>query len=156
LEAIRWYDEAAGTLARGFFMIIDYGFLAHDLYASYRRSGTFLCYYRHTFSDNPYGRVGFQDMTAHVNFSALIGHGESLGFHVTGFVPQYQFLLSLGFLDEIEREQEKKDCPEDRSLMERLTMKQLILPDGGMGDTFKVLIQHKGIEHVTLSGLQPL
>ena len=107
LEAIRWYDEAAPALARGFFVIIDYGFLAHDLYASYRRSGTFLCYYRHTFSDNPYDRVGFQDMTAHVNFSALIERGESLGFHKTGFVPQYQFLLSLGFLDEIEREQEK-------------------------------------------------
>jgi SAM-dependent MidA family methyltransferase len=156
LEAIRWYSEAARTLAQGFFMIIDYGFLAHDLYASFRRSGTLLCYYRHTISDNPYGRVGLQDMTANVNFSALIEQGESLGFHVTGFVPQYQFLLSLGFLNEIEREPEKKDDPRDRSFMERLAMKRLILPDGGMGDTFKILIQHKGLEQVTLSGLQPL
>jgi SAM-dependent MidA family methyltransferase len=155
LEAIRWYDEAAPALARGFFVTIDYGFLAHDLYASYRRSGTFLCYYRHTFSDNPYGRVGFQDMTAHVNFSALIEHGESVGFHKTGFVPQYQFLLSLGFLDEIERGQEQ-DYTRNGSLLERLTMKHLILPDGGMGDTFKVLIQHKGIKQVRLTGLQPL
>lgn len=155
LEAIRWYGEAAPALARGFFVSIDYGFLAHDLYASYRRSGTFLCYYRHTYSDNPYEHVGFQDMTAHVNFSALIDQGESVGFHQTGFVPQYQFLLSLGFLDEIEREQ-KKNHTQDGSLLERLTMKHLILPDGGMGDTFKVLIQHKGIEQVRLTGLQPL
>ena len=130
-------------------------FLAHDLYASYRRSGTFLCYYRHTCSENHYEHVGFQDMTAHVNFSALIDQGESVGFHQTGFVPQYQFLLSLGFLDEIEREQ-KKNHTQDGSLLERLTMKHLILPDGGMGDTFKVLIQHKGIKQVTLTGLQPL
>ena len=155
LEAIRWYGETAPALARGFFVIIDYGFLAHDLYASYRRSGTFLCYYRHTCSENPYEHVGFQDMTAHVNFSALIDQGESVGFHQTGFVPQYQFLLSLGFLDEIEREQ-KKNHTQDGSLLERLTMKHLILPDGGMGDTFKVLIQHKGIKQVTLTGLQPL
>ena len=94
-------------------------------------------------------------MTAHVNFSALIEQGESVGFHKTGFVPQYQLLLSLGFLDEIERGQ-KKDHAQNGSLMERLTMKHLILPDGGMGDTFKVLIQHKGIKQVRLTGLQPL
>jgi SAM-dependent MidA family methyltransferase len=94
-------------------------------------------------------------MTTHVNFTGLIKKGESLGFQVTGFVPQYRFLLSLGFLDEMERQKTKDQAPED-SLMERLTMKHLILPDGGMGDTFKVLIQHKGIEVVRLSGLRCL
>jgi SAM-dependent MidA family methyltransferase len=81
--------------------------------------------------------------------------GESLGLHVTGLVPQYQFLLSLGFLDEMERQLSRGTSP-DEALSERLTMKHLILPEGGMGDTFTVLIQHKGIEHARLTGLQPL
>jgi SAM-dependent MidA family methyltransferase len=94
-------------------------------------------------------------MTAHINFTGLIRKGEALGFHLTGFVPQYQFLLSLGFLDEIEKERRGQINSTD-SLMECLNMKRLILPDGGMGDTFKVLIQHRGIEHVRLTGLGPL
>jgi SAM-dependent MidA family methyltransferase len=94
-------------------------------------------------------------MTAHVNFTGLIRKGESLGIHLTGFVPQYQFLLSLGFLDEIERERQGQTHSTD-SLMGCFTMKRLILPDGGMGDTFKVLVQHRGIDHVRLTGLEPL
>ena len=155
LEASRWYDQVGKVLSRGFLLTIDYGYLAQDLYASDRRSGTLLCYSRHTCSDNPYTHIGRQDMTTHVNFTGLIRKGESLGFHVTGFVPQYRFLLSLGFLDEVERQQER-GMSSDESLKQRLTMKHLILPDGGMGDTFKVLIQHKGIDHVRLTGLQPL
>jgi len=155
LEANRWYDQVGRVLTRGFLMTIDYGYLAEDLYLSDRRSGTLLCYYRHTCSDDPYHHVGLQDMTTHVNFTGLIRKGESLGFHLTGFVPQYRFLLSLGFLGEIARQKEKNLSPEE-SLMERLTMKHLILPDGGMGDTFKVLIQNRGIEDVDLSGLRPL
>lgn len=155
LEAIKWYDDVGRILKRGFLLIIDYGYLAQDLYASDRRSGTLLCYYRHTFSDDPYTHIGLQDMTAHVNFTGLIKKGESLGFLLAGFVPQYQFLMSLGFLDEIGKLAERAISPEE-SIMQRLTMKHLILPEGGMGDTFKVLIQHKGIEGVRLTGLRPL
>lgn len=155
LEAIRWYDQVARVLSRGFLLTIDYGYLAPDLYSPGRRSGTLFCYYRHTCSDDPYTHIGFQDMTTHVNFTGLIRKGESLGFHLMGFVPQYRFLLSLGFLDEVEREKEK-DHPPGQSLMERLTMKHLILPDGGMGDTFKVLIQQRGMGDVRLSGLRQL
>lgn len=155
LEAIRWYDQVGRVLSRGFLMTIDYGYLAQDLYVSDRRSGTLLCYYQHTCSDDPYTHIGLQDMTTHVNFTALIRKGESLGFNLTGFVPQYQFLLSLGFLDEIERQREKDLSPEE-SLMECLTMKHLFLPDGGMGDTFKVLFQQKGVSDFKLSGLRCL
>jgi SAM-dependent MidA family methyltransferase len=155
LGALKWYNHVARVLRRGFLLTIDYGYLAQDLYSPIRRTGTLLCYYRHTCSSDPYTHIGVQDMTTHVNFTGLIKKGESLGFQVTGFVPQYRFLLSLGFLDEMEKQETKDQAPED-SLMERLTMKHLILPDGGMGDTFKVLIQHKGIESVRLSGLRCL
>jgi SAM-dependent MidA family methyltransferase len=94
-------------------------------------------------------------MTAHVNFTGLINKGQSVGFHFTGFVPQYRFLLSLGLLDEMDR-QTGKDPLSETSLQERLTMKHLILPDGGMGDTFKVLIQHRGVDEAQLTGLRDL
>lgn len=155
LEALAWYDQVEMVLSRGFVLIIDYGYLAQDLYCSDRRSGTLLCYYRHTASADPFVHVGLQDITAHVSFTSLVKKGESLGFHLTGLVPQYQFLLSLGFLDEIERIGQKRSS-QGESMMEGLTMKRLILPNGGMGDTFKVLIQHKGLENVKLSGLRPL
>ncbi len=155
LEVLKWYDRIGKVLDRGFLMIIDYGYLAPDLYSSQRRTGTLLCYYRHTCSDDPYSHIGLQDMTTHVNFTGLIKRGASLGFSLTGLVPQYQFLLSLGFLDELERTAREAQCPE-ASLRESLTMKNLVLPDGGMGDTFKILIQHKGIDEAQLRGLRPL
>ncbi len=154
LEAVRWMDHVDRVLKRGFLLTIDYGFLAEDLYGPARFMGTMLCYYRHGYSDDPYIHIGVQDITAHVNFSSLIRKGESLGFHLTGLVPQYQFLLSLGFLEETERLETTLSTEE--ALAERLTMKNLILPDGGMGDTFKVLIQHRGVYPVQLSGLRLL
>jgi SAM-dependent MidA family methyltransferase len=155
LEAIQWVDQVARVLSRGFLLTIDYGYLAPELYRADRWSGTLLCYYRHTCSDDPYTHIGFQDITTHVNFTGLIKRGESLGFQLMGIVRQYRFLLSLGFLDQIERQKAKDQSPED-SLMDRLTMKHLILPDGGMGDTFKVLIQQRGVGDVQLTGLQEL
>lgn len=155
LAVLKWFDRVGRAMRRGFLLIIDYGYVAQELYDSRRRSGTLTCYFRHTCSNDPYRHVGLQDMTSHVNFSGLIKKGESMGFVFTGFVPQYQFLLSLGFLDEVGRLREKGLSAED-SLMEGLTMKRLILPNGGMGDTFKVLIQHKGISEVHLRGLRPL
>ena len=155
LEAIRWLDQVARVLCRGFLLTIDYGYLAEDLYAVDRRWGTLLCYYRHTCSEDPYAHIGLQDMTTHVNFTGLIKRGDSLGFHLAGLVPQYQFLLSLGFLEEIER-LNVRDLPPQCALTERLAMKHLILPDGGMGDTFKVLIQHRGVGDIRLRGLRAL
>ncbi|NIQ40207.1 MAG: SAM-dependent methyltransferase [Proteobacteria bacterium] len=155
LKALDWYDQVGRVLNRGFLMTIDYGYLAQDLNASQRRSGTLLCYYRHTCSDNPYGHIGLQDLTTHVNFSGLIRKGETLGFSLTGFVRQYRFLLSLGFLDEIQRLRGRAQSGE-AALRESLKMKHLVLPDGGMGETFKVLIQHRGVDDVQLRGLCPL
>jgi SAM-dependent MidA family methyltransferase len=154
LEVSKWYDRIGRALRRGFVLSIDYGHLAPDLYHPDRRSGTLACYYRHTRSDDPYARIGLQDMTTHVNFTDLIKRGEAVGLQLTGFVPQYRFLLSLGFLKEVSRQDEQGMSSSD-SMMDRLTMKHLILP-GGMGDTFKVLIQHKGVDPVQLTGLREL
>lgn len=145
VPAVPWIKEVARVLRRGFAMTIDYGHLAHDLYGPERKKGTLLCYYHHMASEDPYQRVGLQDMTAHVDFTTLAAVGEAEGLHVTGFTNQMSFLTSLG----IERllESLEPGSAEFQSVL------QLLRPNG-MGSTFKILIQHKGIEKPELDGLR--
>jgi SAM-dependent MidA family methyltransferase len=154
LKALDWVEKVARCLGKGFVLTIDYGYLAKELYGSHRRKGTLLCYYQHQTSENPYERLGEQDITSHVNFTSLIQKGEEVGLHLTGLVPQYRFLLALGLLQEMEslgREMSEMDA-----LRLRLTLKHLIEPEIGMGEVFKVLIQHKGIDQPPLDGLRDL
>ena len=151
LEALRWRQQVAQGLKRGFVITIDYGYPAEELYSPFRPMGTFLCYQGHRALTDPYSNLGLQDMTAHVDFTSLIVWGEDHGLARTGLVPQYQFLLALGIMDELTRVGEGKAQWE--ATAERLIVKNLILP-GGMGQTFKVLIQHKGIERPQLDGLR--
>jgi len=154
LKALDWVEKVARCLKKGFVLTIDYGYLAKELYASYRREGTFLCYSQHRTSENPYERLGEQDLTSHVNFSSLIQKGEEVGLHLTGLVPQYQFLLALGLLQEIESLE--KGLSEMDALRMRLSVKHLIEPEIGMGEVFKVLIQNKGTDYFQLDGLRDL
>ncbi len=145
LNALKWMEQVAGALDRGVAITIDYGHTAQDLYNADRSEGTLLCYYSQLTSEDPYQRVGQQDMTAHVDFSSLAAVGEDHGLHVTGFTNQMSFLMGLGvenMMAELEPE-----SPEFRAAI------HLLRPDG-MGTTFKVLMQHKGIERPELDGLQ--
>jgi SAM-dependent MidA family methyltransferase len=154
LRALDWIEDAARSLRRGFILTIDYGFLDNDLYSPHRSEGTLLCYHRHQVSENALERPGEQDITAHVNFTSLIRKGEEVGLRFTGLVPQYRFLLRLGLLEEVESLGE--GLPELEALQMRLSVKRLIEPETGMGEVFKVLIQHKGIETPGLDGLKDL
>jgi SAM-dependent MidA family methyltransferase len=154
LRAREWMRDVGRRLRRGFVLTIDYGCLAGELYAPWRRSGTIMCYHRHGASENPYERVGKQDMTAHVNFSALIRAGEEAGLSFTGLVPQYRFLIALGLLGKIE--EAAQGMSEIEGLKMRLSLKRLIDPGIGMGEIFKVLIQHKGVDQPRLDGLRAL
>jgi SAM-dependent MidA family methyltransferase len=154
LNALDWMEKVAWCLKRGFVLTIDYGYLAKELYASYRKEGTLLCYTQHRTSDNPYGRIGEQDITSHVNFTSLILKGEEVGLQFTGLVPQYQFLIALGLLQEIESLE--REMSEVEGFQLRLSLKHLIEPEIGMGEIFKVLIQHKGVTQPQLNGLREL
>jgi len=154
LKALDWVEKVARCLKTGFVLTIDYGYLAKELYGPHRREGTLLCYYQHRTSGNPYERLGEQDITSHVNFSSLIQKGEEVGLHLTGLVPQYQFLLALGLLQEMESL--GRDMSEMDALRLRLSLKHLIEPEMGMGEVFKVLIQHKGMDQPQLDGLRDL
>lgn len=146
LEASRWLEDVARALTRGYVMTIDYGFTAAELYAPMRKNGTLLCYHRHRVEENPYIRAGLQDMTSHVDFTNLISRGEELGLTKVWFGEQYRFLMGAGLMDEI-ASLESCAASEEERMKNRLTLKKLILPEGGMGDTFKILIQAKGLEN---------
>ena len=152
LRALDWMEEVERRLKRGFVLTIDYGSLAPELYAPDRREGTLLCYYKHRVSEDPYERVGEQDMTSHVNFTGLVRKGEEVGLTFTGLVPQYRFLVGLGFIEEMEAL--AVGLSEIDGLKLRLSLKHLIDPEVGMGEAFRVLIQHKGVENPVLDGLR--
>jgi len=154
LQALDWMEKVERCLKKGFVLTIDYGYLAEELYAPYRRDGTLLCYYQHRTSLNPYERLGEQDITSHVNFTSLIKKGEEMDLHFTGLISQYRFLIGLGILQEMESLE--RELSEIDGLRLRLLLKHLIEPEAGMGEVFKVLIQHKGIEKPQLDGLRDL
>jgi SAM-dependent MidA family methyltransferase len=144
LAAEAWMVQVAGLLTRGFILTIDYGYPAEELFAPWRHNGTLLCYHQHQTSENPYRLVGEQDITAHVDFTLLERIGHNAGLKRLYFGYQYQFLLALGFLDVlIELQAQEKDECKAQAL--RLTLKTLILPEGGMGERFRVLVQGKDV-----------
>jgi SAM-dependent MidA family methyltransferase len=145
LNVPEWLTAAAKALQAGFVLTIDYGYPAAELYTPRRKLGTLLCYYRHQLEENPYLRLGLQDITSHVDFTTLMNCGEEQGLCTDWFGEQYRFLLSAGIIEEIETI-ERSAISDEEKLRLRLTLKKLIMPDAGMGGTFKVLIQSRGVE----------
>ncbi len=151
LEACEWIERAGRALERGFLLTIDYGHEANPLYSERHNRGTLLAYHDHTVSENVLDRPGEQDLTAHVNFTALDLWGRRAGLVRTGIVTQSEFLVALG------RENEFADLYEPgqtevEKLRARLLLKNLIHPEA-LGEKFQVLIQHKGIAAPQLTGL---
>ena len=149
LVAPSWIASAAATLERGFVLSIDYGYLAEELYTPQRKNGTLLCYHKHSTNEDPYLLVGEQDITTHINFSQLMEAGKEAGLQTVWYGEQYRFLLGVGLMEELIR-LEAQAKSEQESMKHRLALKKLMLPEGGMGDTFKVLIQAKGVENPQL------
>ncbi|MDB4920058.1 SAM-dependent methyltransferase [Mucilaginibacter sp.] len=152
LEATQWIAAIAASLKKGYVMTIDYGYAAEDLYKPCRSQGTLLCYHHHQVNDQPYQHVGKQDITAHVNFSALCHWGLRSGLTCCGLTSQAQFLLALGF-----KEYLRTTAAQTGNIMQ-LAMDEVMLTHTllvDMGSKFKVLIQQKGMAGTEqLSGLK--
>jgi len=154
LKALDWIAKVSEVLRTGFILTIDYGYEAAELYDPTRRDGTLLCYFRHTISSNPYERIGVQDITAHVNFTALMKKGETLGLKKAGYAEQYKFLVALGLLQDLENLERNSPSDSDPGFLKnKLAMRNFLIP-GGMGTLFKVLCQSKGVGDVELLGFQ--
>lgn len=147
LDALKWIEEIGSSLRKGFVITIDYGYPSSELYQEYRSSGTLMCYYKHTANDNPYEHIGGQDITSHVNFSALHHWGRKSGLETCGFTDLANFLLGLGIEEYLGRLQES-----DHGYHKKMLQVKTLLME--MGGTFKVLIQNKGSGCKELSGVK--
>jgi SAM-dependent MidA family methyltransferase len=152
LRALDWMRAVASKLVRGFILTIDYGDLAERLYTPDRPRGTLLAYEGHTASEDFFKAPGEQDLTAHVNFSALIDAGLELGLQTTGFTTQERFLMALGEANEF-ADLYDAGASDAEKLDARLKLKRLLYPEG-MGGIFKVLVQRRRVVGPELTGLK--
>ena len=140
LNALDWLSTVSKSLKRGYILTIDYGYPAAKYYRPSRGEGTLQCHFQHRRHNNPYGNLGYQDITAHVDFTALERQGELCSLETIGFTQQGLFLMALGLGDRLnELSSGKFDVTQ--IFQRRDSLHQLIDPTGLGG--FGVLIQSK-------------
>jgi len=142
LQGQAWMRTLAGCLRSGLLIIIDYGYTAAEYYHPQRSGGTLMCHYRHHAHADPYTHLGIQDITAHVDFTALARCACESGLSLLGYSNQASFLLSLGILDVIESDMQLTGSD---SMLLGQQVKRLTLPSD-MGELFKVLAVGTGID----------
>ncbi|TAD79732.1 MAG: class I SAM-dependent methyltransferase [Oscillatoriales cyanobacterium] len=147
LAALDWLATVADRLGRGYLITIDYGYEADRFYHPSRSGGTLQCYTNHAHHNDPYWQPGQQDLTAHVDFTALERWGDRLGLTTLGFTRQSLFLMALGLGDRLMALSGGAGLarPDDvhHIFQRRDTLHRLIDPSG-LGN-FGVLIQAKGL-----------
>ncbi len=151
LAALDWLTMVADRLQHGYLLTIDYGHSASRYYSPARHQGTLQCYYKHLRHNNPYTYIGRQDITAHVDFTALELWGEICGLHKIGFTQQGLFLMALGIGKRIANLSSTTNQARGLAslLQRRDALHQLIDPSGIGG--FGVLIQSKGLTEAEAS-----
>lgn len=159
LEAPAWMRQVATGLRRGIVLTLDYGDTARRLYTPLRRRGTLAAYFRHQLGENPLAHPGQQDLTAHVNFSALIQAGRAAGLRFVALTTQAAFLERLGIHEEAEAlaarlfpyaDSERQTSRGQLDYLRRASLRNAVatlLRPGGLGG-FKVLLQHRGMSGV--------
>jgi SAM-dependent MidA family methyltransferase len=154
LSALGWLEKVSKKLLRGYIISIDYGYTADRYYNPMRSQGTLQCYYQHGYHNDPYLNIGNQDLTAHVDFTAVQNQGELLGLQTVGFTQQGMFLMALGLGERIAAISNSSSSDLQSLLRRRQNLHQLIDPMG-LGK-FGVLIQSQGLtpeeENVLLTG----
>jgi SAM-dependent MidA family methyltransferase len=153
LASQRRMSETASLVGRGFIVIVDYGYTRQEQLAG-RHRGTLAAYRQHSASGNPYEAPGEQDLTAHVNFTALAAVAEQQGMQVQPLLSQSQFLLGVGEQNQFSDAFEDCRLPQERAKV-ALQLKHLINPEG-MGETFHVLVASKGVAGEEVAGLSGL
>ncbi|QBQ53758.1 class I SAM-dependent methyltransferase [Nitrosococcus wardiae] len=137
-----WVAEIAYRLQQGMLLIIDYGFPRKEYYHPDRTTGTLMCHYRHRAHPDPLILPGLQDITAHVDFTALAEAGHNSGLRVAGYCSQADFLLACG-LDELAMAEIAAGGY--HALETSNQIKRLTLPSE-MGELFKILALTRGID----------
>lgn len=140
----------ANWLTHGVIAMLDYGFGASEYYHPQRTAGTLMCHFQHYAHDNPLLYVGLQDITAHVNFTAIAEAAVTQQLGVLGYLNQANFLINCGLLQLLE-----KNSPEDmRVYAPMVSAVQKLLSPAEMGELFKVILLGKGIDEPLIGAMQ--
>ena len=133
-----WLKSLSRCLNQGTVLLIDYGFSQQEYYHSCRHTGTIMCHFEHRAHSNPLIYPGIQDITAHVNFTAVAAHGCESGFELAGYTHQAAFLSNCGLL----KLREHTDAAKQYTQAQQIKM--LTLPSE-MGELFKVISLNKNM-----------
>lgn len=142
VQAEAWVKQMGGWLKRGVALLIDYGFPQHEYYHPQRAGGTLMCHFRHYAHSQPLIHAGLQDITAHVDFTAMADAALAGGLDVLGYTSQARFLMNAGLTEMLAAQ--GGDSPLDHAaLMARV---QKLVSEAEMGELFKVLAVGRGLD----------
>lgn len=150
-----WVRTLGNKLKQGVLLLIDYGYPRNAYYHAQRSAGTLMCHYQHRAHPDPLILTGLQDITAHIDFTAMADAALEAGMEIAGFTTQGHFLLNMGLLDHAAA----VAGDERTQLRANNEVKRLTLPTE-MGEQFKVMACSKhddgslrGFEHNDLRHL---
>jgi SAM-dependent MidA family methyltransferase len=138
LEALKWVETVARKLARGFVLVVDYGYARDQFYSPERTSGTLQCYAAHRRGSSPLAGVGRTDITAHLDWTSVVERAEECGLTLSGFTDQHHFITGL---------LSKRTVQEN----ERRALQTLLHPEL-LGTRFQYLALSKEAPETSLSG----
>ncbi len=140
-QAQGWVATVAGRLAHGAMLLLDYGFPGTEYYHAHRSTGTLQCHYRHRVHGDPFVWPGLQDLTAHVDFTAVSRAALGAGLQLLGYNSQARFLLDCGLLDRLAQ------VPRDdaRLWAKQAQAAQMLLSEAEMGELFKAIAFGRGV-----------
>lgn len=140
-HACAFIRSLGSALDRGVAIFFDYGFPQHEFYHPQRSAGTLMCHYRHRAHDDPFFLPGLQDITSHIDFSAIARAGAAEGMDLLGYTSQAQFLLNCGLSDLL------AGTPADdvAAYAPQAVEVQKLTSPAEMGELFKVIAMGKGV-----------
>lgn len=135
-----WIASIAGCLKRGLVLLLDYGFPRHEYYHPQRAMGTLMCHYHQHAHAEPLWLPGLNDITAHVDFSAVAQAARTAGLEVLGYTSQAHFLMNCGILDRLLTRPGIAPDPVTTGAVQRL------LSEAEMGEFIKVMALGRGLD----------
>jgi SAM-dependent MidA family methyltransferase len=153
LLANRYMARLAASVRTGMIIVVDYGYTRLEQLAG-RHRGTLMAYRQHSAAPSPYQAPGEQDLTAHVNFTALSAAAEENGMQAQPLLTQSQFLMGIGESNQFADAFEDCRVPQERAKV-ALQLKHLVTP-AGMGESFHVLVATKGVAAAQIEALSGL
>jgi SAM-dependent MidA family methyltransferase len=142
LQGEAWVRGMGQWLRRGAALLIDYGFPRHEYYHPQRAAGTLMCHLRHHAHADPFLAPGLQDITAHVDFTAMADAALAGGLDVLGYLSQANFLMNAGLMERVAQ----LDADDSEAYARAIAPVQKLLSEAEMGELFKVLAVGRDVE----------